>query len=85
MEAYLRLIELRQMRRQDRARFFAMAARIMRRILVDSARARRNQKRGGDAARVSLHEVLTNVPVRVAARLSHRPAWSVGRGARYQG
>ena len=43
---------------QDRAHFFAVAARVMRRILVDSARARRYQKRGGGAENVSLDEAL---------------------------
>jgi RNA polymerase sigma factor (TIGR02999 family) len=57
-EAYLRLIEVNQVRWQNRAHFFAMASRVMRRILVDSARARRYQKRGGGAERVSLDEVL---------------------------
>jgi RNA polymerase sigma-70 factor, ECF subfamily len=44
-EAYLRLIELREVRWQNRAHFFAMAARLMRRILVDAARSRDQQKR----------------------------------------
>lgn len=57
-EAYMRLIDLNQIRWQDRAHFFAMAARVMRRILVDFARARRQEKRGGGAARVSLDEAL---------------------------
>jgi RNA polymerase sigma factor (TIGR02999 family) len=48
-EAYLRLIDVKQMQWQNRAHFLAMAARVMRRILVDSARARRFQKRGGGA------------------------------------
>src|SRR5262244_411936 len=48
-EAYLRLIDLRRVRWQDRAHFFAMAARVMRRVLVDAARSRRYQKRGGGA------------------------------------
>ena len=46
-EAYLRLIELDRIQWQDRAHFFAMAARTMRRVLVDHARARDNDKRGG--------------------------------------
>jgi RNA polymerase sigma factor (TIGR02999 family) len=46
-EAYLRLVNVQKMDWQNRAHFLAMAARLMRRILVDSARARRNQKRGG--------------------------------------
>jgi RNA polymerase sigma factor (TIGR02999 family) len=57
-EAYLRLIDLKQIRWQDRTHFFAMSARIMRRILVDFARARRNDKRGGQAARITLDEGL---------------------------
>lgn len=57
-EAYIRLMDLNRIRWQDRAHFFAMSARVMRRILVDFARARRNDKRGGKAARVSLDEAL---------------------------
>ena len=57
-EAYMRLINLKRIRWQDRAHFFAMAARVMRRILVDFARARRNDKRGGRSPRVSLDEGL---------------------------
>lgn len=53
-EAYLRLIDLNRIQWQDRAHFFAMAARTMRRILVDHARARDNEKRGGGAPKVSL-------------------------------
>ena len=57
-EAYLRLIDLKQMQWQNRAHFFAMSARVMRRILVDFARARRNAKRGGGAPKVTLDEAL---------------------------
>ena len=57
-EAYLRLIDLKRMQWQHRAHFLAMAARLMRRILVDSARSRRYQKRGGGAPKVSLDEAL---------------------------
>lgn len=53
-EAYLRLIEVKRIQWVDRAHFFAVAARLMRRILVDDARARRAAKRGGGAIRVSL-------------------------------
>lgn len=53
-EAYLRLIDLKRIQWQDRAHFLAMAARTMRRILVDHARARDNEKRGGGAPRLSL-------------------------------
>jgi RNA polymerase sigma factor (TIGR02999 family) len=57
-EAYMRLIEIRRVRWQNRAQFFALAARSMRRILVDSARARRSQKRGGGAPTIVLDEAL---------------------------
>jgi len=57
-EAYLRLVDINQIQWQDRAHFFAMAARQMRRILIDAARKHGNQKRGGDAQKVSLAEGL---------------------------
>ena len=57
-EAYLRLVDVRQMKWQNRAHFFAMSARLMRRVLVDFARSRRYQKRGGGAQKVSLEEAL---------------------------
>jgi RNA polymerase sigma factor (TIGR02999 family) len=57
-EAYLRLVDLSRIRWQDRAHFFAMSARLMRRVLVDHARARNNEKRGGRFMRVSLDEAL---------------------------
>jgi len=57
-EAYLRLVKLKQMQWQNRAHFFAMAARLMRRILVDFARSRGYQKRGGGAKQVSFTQAL---------------------------
>jgi len=57
-EAYLRLVDTQHMNWQNRAHFLAMAARLMRRILVDLARARRYQKRGGGALHVSLTDAL---------------------------
>src|SRR5688572_21097394 len=57
-EAYLRLIDVRQIQWQNRAHFFAMSARLMRRILVDFARARHYQKRGGGAQKVTFDEAL---------------------------
>jgi RNA polymerase sigma-70 factor, ECF subfamily len=51
-EAYLRLIDIRAVDWQDRAHFMAIAAQTMRRVLVDAARARAAQKRGGDMERV---------------------------------
>jgi RNA polymerase sigma-70 factor (ECF subfamily) len=53
-EVYMRLIGLGRVRWQDRAHFFALSSRLMRRILVDHARSRRYQKRGGGAIRVTL-------------------------------
>jgi RNA polymerase sigma factor (TIGR02999 family) len=58
-EAYLRLIEVRQVQWQNRVHFIAMASRIMRRVLVDAARAKRNWKRGGGGQKVSLDEALS--------------------------
>ena len=57
-EVYLRLVDIRRIQWQDRAHFFAMAARLMRRVLVDFARARKNQKRGGALHRVTLDQEL---------------------------
>jgi len=53
-EAFLRLVDWKNVQWQNRAHFFAMAAKIMRRILVDFARAYSRDKRGGGAVRVSL-------------------------------
>jgi len=55
-DAYLRLVDQREVRWQNRAHFFAIAAQMMRRILVDHARAKRYEKRGGGAAHVPLEE-----------------------------
>ena len=57
-EAYLRLVAAHNVAWQDRTHFLAVSARIMRRILVDHARSRRYQKRGGDAVRVTFDEAL---------------------------
>ena len=57
-EAFLRLVDLRRIRWQDRAHFLALSARLMRRILVDHARSRNYQKRGGGAANLTLDEAL---------------------------
>ena len=57
-EAYVRLIDAQSVQWQNRAHFFAMAARLMRRILVDAARSRGYQKRGGGASMLSLDEAL---------------------------
>jgi RNA polymerase sigma factor (TIGR02999 family) len=55
-EAYLRLVDVKQVNWQNRAHFFGVSAQLMRRILVDLARSRRSLKRGGDALQVSLDE-----------------------------
>ena len=57
-EAYMRLVDGTAVEWHDRAHFLAVAARIMRRILVDHARARGAQKRGGGDARVTFDEAL---------------------------
>jgi RNA polymerase sigma-70 factor (ECF subfamily) len=57
-EAYIRLVDVKHVQWQNRAHFYAMAARVMRRILVESARARKFQKRGGGAAMATLDEAL---------------------------
>jgi RNA polymerase sigma factor (TIGR02999 family) len=56
-EAYLRLIDVNRVEWRDRAHFLAVAAQMMRRILVESARNRRRQKRGGGAVHVNFDDV----------------------------
>jgi RNA polymerase sigma factor (TIGR02999 family) len=55
-EVYLRLAQLQRMEWQDRVHFFAMASRLVRRVLVDAGRARRAGKRGRSLVRVTLDE-----------------------------
>src|SRR6476660_1557489 len=69
-EAYIRLIEAHRVRWQNRSHFFAVSAQLMRRILVDFARARQNLKRGGGALQVSLDEGLVVSPERGADLLA---------------
>jgi|SRR5947209_4381578 len=57
-EAYLRLIDAKHVRWQNRAHFFAISAQLMRRILVDFARSRNYQKRGGELRQVSFDDGL---------------------------
>lgn len=69
-EAYIRLVDARQIDWQNRAHFLAMAARVMRRVLVDYARAKRYRKRGGGAVRVTFDELhLGHEPDRELLRL----------------
>ena len=63
-EAYLRLVDSSNVRWQNRAHFFAVSAQLMRRILVDFARSRNYQKRGGDLRQVSFDEALVVSPPR---------------------
>jgi RNA polymerase sigma factor (TIGR02999 family) len=57
-EAYLELVDASRVSWQGRTHFFAVGARVMRRLLIDHARGRGRQRRGGGARRVSLHEAL---------------------------
>ena len=61
-EAYLRLIDASRVHWRNRAHFFAVSAQLMRRILVDFARSRRYQKRGGGIRQLSLDEALVIGP-----------------------
>ncbi len=63
-EAYLRLIDAQQVEWKDRAHFFAISANLMRRILVEFARSRGRNKRGGDVRKVELDEALVISPQR---------------------
>lgn len=58
-EVYLRLVDVKQIDWQDRAHFYAICARLMRRILVDFARSRSYQKRGGGFTHVQIDEAAT--------------------------
>src|ERR1700684_2726306 len=57
-EAYLRLLGSQKVNWQNRAHFFAISAQLMRRILVDAARARSYQKRGGDVTKITFDEAV---------------------------
>ncbi len=61
-EVYLRLVDVHAVDWQDRAHFFAISARMMRRILTDFARSRNYQKRGAGALQVTLDEALVVAP-----------------------
>ena len=65
-EAYLRLADWKNARWENRAHFYGVAAQIMRRVLVDHARAHAYQKRGGGARPVSLDEAVVASPERAA-------------------
>lgn len=57
-EAFVRLVDVQRVNWQNRAHFLAVVARLMRRVLVDAARARQAGKRGGELVRVTFDEVL---------------------------
>ena len=61
-EAYMKLVDQRDVQWQNRAHFFALASQAMRRILLDHARAQGRAKRGGDAWHVNLEEVAVMTP-----------------------
>src|SRR5882724_6485383 len=61
-EAYLRLVDQRNVHWQNRAHFFGIAAQLMRRILVDHARTKKRAKRGGSDVRISLSEATLKSP-----------------------
>ena len=61
-EAYLRLVDARQVRWQNRAHFFAVSAQLMRRILVDFARSKHYLKRGGGAQKLTFDEAVMRSP-----------------------
>ncbi len=63
-EVYLRLVDIKNVDWQQRAQFFAIAAQMMRRILVDAARARGSHKRGGGAIKVNVDEAPVVSPER---------------------
>jgi RNA polymerase sigma factor (TIGR02999 family) len=61
-EAYLKLVDQRDTAWQNRGHFFAIAAQVMRRILLDDARRRLREKRGGGAVRVAIEDVAVSAP-----------------------
>jgi RNA polymerase sigma factor (TIGR02999 family) len=63
-EAYLRLVDVNNVSWEDRAHFFAVSAQMMRRILVDAARARLTGKRGGGAVHLNLNDSIDAIPDR---------------------
>jgi RNA polymerase sigma factor (TIGR02999 family) len=69
-EAYLRLIDVERVDWQSRNHFLAIAARMMRRVLVEAARRRNADKRGGDASHVALDEAFVPAPERSADLLA---------------
>ena len=69
-EAWLRLIDQARVDWRNRAQFFGVAAQMMRRILVDHAKAKHREKRGGDAVKLSLDDVVNLSQERVTDLLA---------------
>jgi RNA polymerase sigma factor (TIGR02999 family) len=69
-EAWLRLVTIQNLQLQDQSQFFALCAQLIRRILIDHARARSRARRGGGAPRVSLDEVLLVPEERIPAMIA---------------
>jgi RNA polymerase sigma factor (TIGR02999 family) len=61
-EAYMKLVDQRKVDWQNRAHFFALAARLMRRIIIDDARRRQREKHGGDAVLIPIDDVEISTP-----------------------
>ena len=76
-EAYIRLVDQRNVHWQNRAHFFGIASQLMRRILVDHARTKKRAKRGGSDIRVSLADVNRGDESRESGR--HRPRRGIGK------
>ena len=69
-EAYLKLVDQKNVRWQNRAQFLGIAAKLMRQILVDHAKQRHRIKRGGDARHVPLDEAVVVSPARAAEMMA---------------
>jgi RNA polymerase sigma factor (TIGR02999 family) len=67
-EAYLRLVQIKSLEWQNRAHFFAIASKVMRRILLDHAKTRLRDKRGGGAVHVNIEEAY-NISVEKSAEI----------------
>lgn len=78
-EAYLQMVKQRASNWQGRAHFFAASAQAMRHVLVDMARARKRQRRGGDFTKLSLDEVAVFTPERLRAGLPRCSADGAGK------
>jgi RNA polymerase sigma factor (TIGR02999 family) len=69
-EAYFRLVDQRSVSWQNRAHFYGIAARMMRRVLIDHARTHARDKRGGGAVRLSINDVQVPIEERAASLIA---------------